>query len=46
MFYGGGGVLVVLGIILFLIGWTLVGIVLIILGLLSGGWGWYGSRKT
>jgi hypothetical protein len=38
--------LIVLGIILFLIGWQLIGIILIILGLISGGFGFYGSRRA
>jgi len=46
VYYGGGGLLIVLGIIALVIGWTLVGIILIILGLLSGGWGFYGSRRA
>ena len=46
LYYGGGGLLIVLGIIALVIGWTLVGIILIILGLLSGGWGFYGSRRA
>ena len=46
MYFGGGGLLIVLGIILFLIGWQLVGIILVILGLLAGGFGFYSGRRT
>jgi hypothetical protein len=46
VYFGGGGLLIVLGIILFLIGWQLIGIILIILGLVSGGFGFYGSRRA
>lgn len=46
MYFGGGGLLIVLGIILFLIGWQLIGIILIILGLVSGGFGFFGSRRA
>ena len=46
MYFGGGGLLIVLGIIALVLGYTLVGIVLIILGLLVGGFGFYGGRRT
>jgi hypothetical protein len=46
VYFGGGGLLIVLGIILFLIGWQLIGIILIILGLVSGGFGFFGSRRA
>lgn len=46
MYYGGGGLLIVLGIIALVLGWTLVGIILIILGLLTGGFGFYSGRRT
>ena len=45
MFYGGGGLLLVLGIIAIVLGYTVIGIVLIVLALLSGGWGWFGTRR-
>jgi hypothetical protein len=46
VYWGGGGLLIVLGIIALVLGWTLVGIILIILGLLSGGWGFYSGRRS
>ena len=46
MYYGGGGLLIVLGIIALVIGWTLVGIILIILGLLGGGFGFFSRGRT
>jgi hypothetical protein len=46
MYFGGGGLLIVLGIIALVLGYTLIGIVLIILGLLAGGWGFYGGRRA
>jgi hypothetical protein len=46
MYFGGGGLLIVLGIIALVLGWTLVGIVLIILGLLAGGFGFFAGRRT
>ena len=46
MYFGGGGLLIVLGIIALVLGWTLIGIILIILGLLAGGFGFYGSRRA
>ncbi len=45
VYFGGGGLLIVLGIILFLIGFQLIGIILVILGLLGGGFGFYNSRR-
>lgn len=45
VYFGGGGLLIVLGIILFLIGLQLIGIILVILGLLGGGFGFYNSRR-
>jgi len=38
--------LIVLGIVLLVIGQTLLGIILIILGLFAGGFGFYGSRRA
>jgi len=46
VYYGGGGLLIVLGIIALVIGWTLIGIILIIVGLLSGGFGFYSGRRV
>jgi hypothetical protein len=46
VYFGGGGLLIVLGIVLLVIGQTLLGIILIILGLLAGGFGFYGSRRA
>lgn len=45
MFYGGGGLLLLLGIILLVLGYTMLGIVLIVLSLFVGGFGFYGSRR-
>jgi hypothetical protein len=39
MFYGGGGLLLILGIVLLVLGFTLIGIVCIVLALLTGGFG-------
>jgi hypothetical protein len=46
VYLGGGGLLIVLGIIALVLNWTLVGIVLIILGLLAGGFGFYSGRRA
>jgi hypothetical protein len=46
VYFGGGGLLIVLGIIALVLGYTLIGIILIILGLVSGGFGFYGSRRA
>jgi hypothetical protein len=45
MYYGGGGLLLVLGIIALVLGYTAIGVILIILALLSGGFGFYGGRR-
>jgi len=45
VYFGGGGLLIILGIVLFLIGWQVIGIILVILGLLGGGFGFYNSRR-
>ena len=45
MFYGGGGLLLLLGIIALVLGYTMVGVILITLALLTGGFGFYGSRR-
>ncbi len=39
MFYGFGGLLLLLGIVLLLMGNTMIGVVLIVLALFSGGFG-------
>ena len=46
MYFGGGGILILLGIIALVFGYTLIGIILIILGLFAGGFGFYGSRRS
>lgn len=46
LYYGGGGLLIVLGIIALVLGWTLVGIILIVLGLLGGGFGFFSGRRA
>ena len=46
MYFGGGGLLIVLGIIAVIFGYTLIGIILIILGLLAGGFGFYSGRRA
>ena len=45
VYLGGGGLLIVLGIVALVLGWTLIGIILIILGLFGGGFGFYNSRR-
>src|SRR5437899_11044754 len=46
MYFGGGGLLIVLVIIALVLGWTLIGIILITLGVLAGYSAFYGSRRT
>ena len=46
MYFGGGGLLVVLGIVLLVLGQTLLGIILIIPGLFAGGFGFYSGRRA
>src|SRR5439155_3528599 len=46
MYFGVGGLLIVLGSIALVLGYQLIGIILIILGLLAGGFGFYGSRRA
>jgi hypothetical protein len=46
VYFGGGGLLIVLGIIALVLGYTLIGIILIILGLFAGGFGFYGGRRA
>jgi hypothetical protein len=46
LYFGGSGLLIVLGIIALVLGYTVIGIVLIVLGLLAGGWGFYGGRRV
>jgi hypothetical protein len=45
MYYGGGGLLLLLGIIALVLGYTAIGVILIVLALLSGGFGFYGGRR-
>jgi hypothetical protein len=45
VFYGLGGLLLILGIVLLVLGNTLIGVVLIVLSFFSGGWGFYGGRR-
>jgi predicted cobalt transporter CbtA len=45
MFYGAGGLMLLLGIILLVLGYTMLGIILIVLSLFVGGFGFYGSRR-
>lgn len=45
MFYGGGGLLILIGIVLLILGHVLLGIIAIVLGLMAGGWGFYGTRR-
>jgi hypothetical protein len=46
MFYGAGGLMLLLGIILLVLGYTLLGIILIVLSLFVGGFGFYGGRRS
>ena len=46
MLYGGSGLLLVLGIVLLIMGYALVGIVCIVLALLSGGMGYRRGRSV
>ncbi len=46
VYFGGGGLLIVLGIIALVLGSTLIGIILIIIGLFAGGFGFYGGRRA
>lgn len=43
MFYGGSGLLLIIGIILLVLGYTLLGIICIVLALATGGFGF--SRR-
>jgi hypothetical protein len=45
MFYGGGGLLLLLGIIFLVMGFTLLGVVCILLALFAGGFGYRGARR-
>lgn len=45
MLYGGGGLLLLLGIIFLVMGYTLIGVVCIVLALFVGGFGFYGTRR-
>gem|GEM_PF-1870521 len=46
MYFGGGGLAIVLGIIALVLGYTLIAIILIIIGLFAGGFGFYGGRRA
>jgi hypothetical protein len=46
MFYGGGGLLLILGIVLLVLGFTLIGIICIVLALATGGFGMSRSRRA
>jgi hypothetical protein len=46
VYFGGGGLLIVLGIIALVLGYTLIGIILIIVGFLAGGFGFYSGRRA
>lgn len=46
MFYGGGGLLLIIGIILLVVGYPLIGIVCIVLSLATGGFGLSRSRRA
>ncbi|MHB8508144.1 MAG: hypothetical protein ACYDGR_05765 [Candidatus Dormibacteria bacterium] len=46
MFYGGAGLLLLLGIVFLVLGYTLVGIVCIVLALLGGGFGFNRGRRA
>jgi hypothetical protein len=45
MFYGGGGLLLIIGIILVVIGYPLIGIICIVLALATGGFGISRGRR-
>jgi hypothetical protein len=45
MFYGAGGLMLLLGIVLLVLGYTMLGIILIVLSLFVGGFGFYGGRR-
>jgi len=45
MLYGGGGLLLLLGIIFLVMGYTMVGVICIVLAFLTGGFGFYGARR-
>jgi hypothetical protein len=46
VYFGGGGLLILLGIVLLVLGYTLIGIILIVVGLFAGGFGFYGGRRA
>jgi len=46
VYFGGGGLAIVLGIIALVLGYTLIAIILIIIGLFAGGFGFYGGRRA
>jgi hypothetical protein len=45
MYYGAGGLLFIIGLVLLLMGYTMIGLVLILLALFAGGFGFYGGRR-
>jgi hypothetical protein len=45
MFYGGSGLLLILGIVFLVLGYPLIGIILIVLAFLGGGFGYTRSRR-
>lgn len=45
MLYGGGGLLLLLGIIFLVMGYTMIGVICIVLSLFVGGFGFYGARR-
>jgi hypothetical protein len=45
MFYGGGGLLLILGIVLLVLGYTLIGVICIVLALATGGFGMNRGRR-
>jgi hypothetical protein len=45
MFYGAGGLLLLLGIVFLVLGYPMIGIILIILALLGGGFGFTRTRR-
>ena len=45
MFYGGGWLLLILGIILLVLGYTLIGVICIVLALATGGFGMNRGRR-
>ncbi|HEV3231268.1 MAG TPA: hypothetical protein VG245_03330 [Candidatus Dormibacteraeota bacterium] len=46
MYYGGGGLLLVLGIVFLVMGFTLLGVICILLALFGGGYGYRRGRSA